>query len=180
MAECNAGTAGAGVGRAEEGNRGAARRPGVRDALQRVTGPTSRGEDAGRKTVVIVDNERIVRSLYELGLTNAGYHVAAAVDMASGLALCERLNPDIAIVDIFLPEPSGLELIRTLRQQPDPPGIIAITGGGTVRHVDALFAAKEAGADVTLRKPIPLNVLLEAVAELVGNQCQSSDETSGP
>jgi CheY-like chemotaxis protein len=126
---------------------------------------------------VIVDNERIVRTLYELGLTNAGYHVAAAVDMESGLALCERLKPDVAIVDIFLPEPSGLDLIRRLRQQPDPPGIIAVTGGGTVQHVDALLAAKQAGADATLRKPIPWNVLLEAVAELIGHPSRSSDET---
>ena len=128
------------------------------------------------KTVVIVDNERIVRTLYELGLTNAGYHVAAAVDMASGLELCQRLEPDVAIIDIFLPEPTGLELIRRLRQQPHPPGIIAVTGGGKVQHVDALFAAKEAGADVTLRKPIPWNVLLEAVAELLGSPSKSADQ----
>jgi CheY-like chemotaxis protein len=132
-----------------------------------------------RKTVVIVDNERIVRSLYELGLTNAGYHVAAAVDMASGLGLCERLTPDVAIVDIFLPEPSGLDLIRALRRQPAPPGIIAITGGGTVQHVDALLAAQAAGADVTLRKPIPWNTLLEAVAELVGTPSRSSPADGG-
>ena len=131
------------------------------------------------KTVVIVDNERIVRSLYELGLTNAGYHVAAAVDMATGLGLCERLKPDVAIIDIFLPEPTGLDLIRALRSQPAVPGIIAITGGGTVQHVDALLAAKAAGADVTLRKPIPWNTLLEAVAELVGAPCRSSAAGGG-
>jgi CheY-like chemotaxis protein len=152
----------------------------VRKAAVVVNRTNQPSAEAEPKTVVIVDNERIVRTLYELGLTNAGYQVAAAVDMASGLALCEHLKPDVVIVDIFLPEPSGLELIRRLRMQGSPPGIIAVTGAGTVQHVDALFAAKEAGADVTLRKPIPWNVLLEAVAELVGAPCRSSDETPTP
>lgn len=128
-------------------------------------------------SIVIVDDERVLRTLYELILANAGYRVATAGDMAAGLELCARLKPSVIIIDIFLSgprspsgrtAPSGLELIRTVRQQPDPPKIIAITGGGSLENFDILLSAKIAGADLTLRKPIPSHALLDAVAELTG------------
>jgi CheY-like chemotaxis protein len=134
---------------------------------------------AGAANVVIVDDERVLRTLYELILANAGYRVATAPDMAAGLALCTRLRPSVIIIDIFLSgprspsgrtAPSGLELIRTVRQQPDPPKIIAITGGGSLENFDILLSAKIAGADLTLRKPIPSHALLDAVAELTSGR----------
>jgi CheY-like chemotaxis protein len=134
---------------------------------------------AGAAHVVIVDDERVLRTLYELILANAGYRVATAPDMVAGLALCTRVKPSVIIIDIFLSgprspsgrtAPSGLELIRTVRQQPDPPKIIAITGGGSLENFDILLSAKIAGADLTLRKPIPSHALLDAVAELTGGR----------
>lgn len=139
----------------------------------------------GVTNVVIVDDERVLRTLYELILANAGYRVATAADMAAGLALCARLKPAVIIIDIFLSgprspsgrtAPSGLELIRTVRQQPDPPKIIAITGGGSLENFDILLSAKIAGADLTLRKPIPSHALLDAVAELTSGR---APEASG-
>jgi CheY-like chemotaxis protein len=136
------------------------------------TDPTAKGAGA---SVVIVDDERVLRTLYELILANAGYRVVTAQDMATGLTLCGRLKPAVIIIDIFLSgprspggrtAPSGLELIRTVRQQPDPPKIIAITGGGSLENFDILLSAKIAGADLTLRKPIPSHALLDAMAEL--------------
>ena len=141
--------------------------------------PADPATAAGTANVVIVDDERVLRTLYELILANAGYRVATAADMAAGLALCSRLKPAVIIIDIFLSgprspsgrtAPSGLELIRTVRQQPDPPKIIAITGGGSLENFDILLSAKIAGADLTLRKPIPSHALLDAVAELTSGR----------
>ena len=137
--------------------------------------------------IVIVDDERVLRTLYELILANAGYRVATAGDVASGLELCTRMTPAVVIIDIFLSgprslsgrtAPSGLELIRTMRQQPNPPKIIAITGGGSLENFDILLSAKIAGADLTLRKPIPSHVLLDAVAELTTGG-RSTDPNGG-
>ena len=141
--------------------------------------PSTQSESATATSVVIVDDERVLRTLYELILANAGYRVATAADMAAGLTLCNRLKPSVIIIDIFLSgprspsgrtAPSGLELIRTVRQQPEPPKIIAITGGGSLENFDILLSAKIAGADLTLRKPIPSHALLDAVAELTSGR----------
>jgi hypothetical protein len=45
--------------------------------------------------------------------------------------------------------------------------IIAITGGGTSEGFDVLLRAKDAGADITLRKPVPSDVIVEAVEGLL-------------
>jgi len=67
---------------------------------------------------------------------------------------------------MFMPEGSGLELIRALRRQNSAARIIAITGGGTWEGFEVLITAKDAGADVTLRKPLPTEALVEAVEGL--------------
>jgi CheY-like chemotaxis protein len=117
--------------------------------------------------IVIVDDEVWVRELFVTTLAAREHTVATAGDVAEGLAVCERTRPDVVVVDIFMPERSGLELIRTLRRQQRPPRILAITGGGSGENFDVLATAKDAGADLTLRKPLPVAVLVEAVEGLL-------------
>jgi CheY-like chemotaxis protein len=118
-------------------------------------------------TVVIVDDEASVRELFEGALSDRGHRVGTAGSVAEGLEVCERVNPDVVIVDIFMPERSGLELIRAVRQRSRPPRVIAVTGGGSNEDFDVLLTAKDAGAAVALRKPLPVRVLIDAVESLL-------------
>ena len=122
------------------------------------------------RSIVIVDDEPAVRVLYELVLVRRGHIVRTATTVADALTACAAGRPDVVIVDMFMPEASGLELIRALRRQDPAPRIIAITGGGTWEGFEVLITAKDAGADVTLRKPLPTEVLVEAVEGLFENQ----------
>jgi CheY-like chemotaxis protein len=118
------------------------------------------------RSILVVDDEPAVRVLYELVLVRRGHNVRTATTVAEALAACAAKPPDVVVVDMFMPEASGLELIRSLRRQSPSPRIIAVTGGGTWEGFEVLVTAKDAGADVTLRKPLPTEVLVEAVEGL--------------
>lgn len=118
------------------------------------------------RSILVVDDEPAVRVLYELVLVRRGHNVRTATTVADALAACAASPPDVVVVDMFMPEASGLELIRALRRRNPGPRIIAVTGGGTWEGFEVLVTAKDAGADVTLRKPLPTEVLVEAVEGL--------------
>ncbi len=118
------------------------------------------------RSILVVDDEPAVRVLYELVLVRRGHSVKTATTVAEALASCAESHPEVVIVDMFMPEASGIELIRALRKQTPSPRIIAITGGGTWEGFEVLTTAKDAGADVALRKPLPSEVLVEAVEGL--------------
>jgi CheY-like chemotaxis protein len=117
--------------------------------------------------VLVVDDESIVRTLFEVLLARRGHTVTTAASVAEGRAACKANPPDVVILDMFMPDGSGVDLIRTLRQLSPQMRIIAITGGGTSEGFDVLLRAKDAGADITLRKPVPSDVIVEAVEGLL-------------
>ena len=118
-------------------------------------------------TVLVVDDEPLVRTLIDELLSRRGHTVVSASSVSEGRAASTRSAPDVAIVDMFMPDGSGVDLIRTLRQTCPAVRIIAITGGGTWEGFDVLTNAKDAGADITLRKPVPSEVIVEAVEGLL-------------
>lgn len=116
--------------------------------------------------VVILEDEPSVRTLYEIALSLEGHTVAGAARVEDGLRACEEHPPQVAIVDLFIRERSGLELIRALRQRGAPTRIIAVTGIGDQHD---LLEAKDAGADLTLQKPFAMGALVAAVEGLLAN-----------
>ena len=118
------------------------------------------------RSILVVDDEPAVRVLYELVLVRRGHNVRTATTVSDALAACAKQSPEVVIVDMFMPEGNGVDLIRALRKQSPSPRIIAVTGGGTWEGFEVLVTAKDAGADVTLRKPLPTEVLVEAVEGL--------------
>ena len=117
--------------------------------------------------IVVVDDESIIRSLFEVLLERRGHTVTTAATVAEGRAACGTSPPDVVIVDMFMPDGSGVDLIRSLRELCPQARIIAVTGGGTWEGFDVLTRAKDAGADITLRKPVPSDVIVDAVEGLL-------------
>jgi CheY-like chemotaxis protein len=120
-----------------------------------------------RGNIVVLDDELAIRMLFQVTLEGRGHVVTTAATVAEALAACAKTMPDVVIVDMFLPEGSGVDVITTLRRTCRTARIIAITGGGAWGGFEVLATAKEGGADVTLRKPVPSNVVVEAVEELL-------------
>jgi two-component system, chemotaxis family, CheB/CheR fusion protein len=111
----------------------------------------------GKRVAVIEDNAD-GRHMLQLLLEHAGYEVSTAHDGPSGLALIDRVDPDILIVDIGLPVMDGLELARRVRQSPRHANVymIALTGYG--QQADRA-AALDAGFDAHVVKPLDLEEL---------------------
>jgi CheY-like chemotaxis protein len=75
---------------------------------------------------------------------------------------------DMLITDIFMPDADGLEVILQFRTHWPATRIVAMSGGGRKVKGDYLEAARQAGADVTLRKPFDPAELLHLLPALPG------------
>ncbi len=109
--------------------------------------------------ILIVEDETKIARFVELELKHEGYDVQAAFDGRSGLALCESWQPDLMILDLMLPELSGIEVCRRLRQQSDIP-IIMLTAKDDVS--DKVMGL-DMGADDYMTKPFAIEELLARI-----------------
>ena len=113
-------------------------------------------------TILCIDDEDSVRMTCQFALEQAGYRVLTADNGKHGLHLLEHQAVDLILVDIFMPEMDGLELIPLLRKTRPANKIIAISGrSDRSNHLDT---AKYLGAHATLKKPLNLQELLHAVS----------------
>jgi DNA-binding response OmpR family regulator len=111
-------------------------------------------------TILIIDDEPMIRHLAARILDRAGYRTISAANGVQGLACFRRERPVLVITDLIMPEREGIETIRHLRREGDVP-IIAISGGTITGTADFLAMARELGATAILRKPFdPIELLL--------------------
>jgi DNA-binding NarL/FixJ family response regulator len=79
-------------------------------------------------TVLIVDDHGGFRTQARALLVAAGYHVVGeAEDGAAALAQTRQLSPNVVLLDVQLPDTSGFEVARWLREEPDPPEIVLVS-----------------------------------------------------
>lgn len=127
------------------------------------------GPSAGtRKTVLVVDDASLVRLYYRDALERAGYQVDEALN---GLEALERLlvtAPDLLIVDVNMPRMDGLAFLRALRRQPLPGGGIPALVTSTEAGPQDIAAAREAGANFYVVKPVAQDDLVAHAALLCG------------
>src|SRR5437867_9393413 len=121
----------------------------------------------GRARILVMEDDDVLRGALRVALEAAGYEVMEAADGHAGLRLYREQGADLVLVDIFMPERDGLEVIRALRAQTPQALIIAMSGGGRVVKVDLLQAAARFGASRTLAKPFEPRALLTAVHGLL-------------
>lgn len=109
--------------------------------------------------ILIIEDETKIARFLTLELEHEGYEVQAAYDGRSGLSLCESWNPDLLILDLMLPQLSGIEVCRRLRQTSDLP-IIMLTAKDDVS--DKVMGL-DMGADDYMTKPFAIEELLARI-----------------
>jgi two-component system cell cycle sensor histidine kinase/response regulator CckA len=114
------------------------------------------------KSVLIVDDEEVVRRSLSRLLKIAGISASQAADGPAALALYETARHDLVLVDVGLPGLDGFETLQALRAR-DPGVRVILTTGLGGSDVEAL--AKERGALGLLEKPFGLSTLLQAISE---------------
>ncbi|MGC4103807.1 response regulator transcription factor [Ferruginibacter sp.] len=100
--------------------------------------------------VLLVEDEPNVAGLINKGLTEQGYSITVAPDGSLGLELALNNSFDVIILDIMLPNMSGMELCRQLRQKKILTPILFLTALGTTENI---VAGLNAGGDDYLLKP---------------------------
>jgi DNA-binding NtrC family response regulator len=112
-------------------------------------------------TVLIVDDEDSARSFICEALKDAGYEALEAGDLKSAHKAVDSGAADIILLDVRLPDGSGLTLLDRLAVENPRPPVIMITAHG---DVDMAVEAMKKGAQDFLQKPLDLEQLLEAIA----------------
>ncbi len=115
-------------------------------------------------SILVVDDEPDLRTLYELTLLREGYRVETAADVAEARQLLARNRYEVVITDMRLPDGFGMELLHDLRKQQRPERCLVITAYGSAENaVEAL----RAGAFDYLTKPVDLKQFRAVVASAI-------------
>ncbi|MDB5041420.1 MAG: two component transcriptional regulator, winged helix family [Candidatus Eremiobacteraeota bacterium] len=105
--------------------------------------------------VVVIDDERHLRELLELGLGEDGFEVRSAADGRAGLALVRDWRPDAIVLDVMLPFVDGLELLPMLRRITEAPILMLSAKADTDDRITGL----RRGADDYIPKPFEMTEL---------------------
>jgi DNA-binding response OmpR family regulator len=106
--------------------------------------------------VAVIDDDRMVREMLELGLTREGYDVRTATDGMGALELVKAFDPEVIVLDIMMPRIDGITLLPRLREISQAPILMLTAKGGTDDKVRSLSA----GADDYLVKPFVFEELI--------------------
>jgi DNA-binding response OmpR family regulator len=102
--------------------------------------------------VLVVDDERHIRELLEIGLSDEGYEVRSAPDGQVGLQMVRDWNPDAIVLDVMLPKIDGIALLPMFRKLTEAP-ILMLSAKGDVGDK---VAGLSRGADDYVAKPFEM------------------------
>jgi signal transduction histidine kinase/CheY-like chemotaxis protein len=112
--------------------------------------------------VLVIEDEEKIREMLLDALTREGHRVETAPDGLEGLARFQRGRFDVVVTDLSLPERSGLDVARAVKQLRPGTPVILITGWG---HLLDPARLAESGVDLTLVKPFRIERVLAVVTE---------------
>jgi DNA-binding NtrC family response regulator len=132
-------------------------------------------QDPLMRRILVVDDQADVRAMIAIVLRVNHFEVVEAGSDAAALKEFENSKFDLAIVDIFLAEANGFDVIGTMRERiPDLP-VVAVSG---MAMLDFVAASPESSSMISLQKPFRPGQLLRAVEMALGSSSTSvADKT---
>ena len=125
-----------------------------------------------RQRVLVVDDEPQILRALRVVLRDAGFDVAPAGTVQEALDEASLRRPDAAIIDLVLPDGTGIELCRSLREWSDMPILVL----SAVGEEDVKVRALEAGADDYVTKPFGPRELVARVQAALRRAAGATDE----
>src|SRR5262245_48203909 len=113
-----------------------------------------------KATVVVIDDELLIRKSLTKVLKARGYRVESAATGSAGLTLSRELRPQVAILDMRLPDTDGLSVLRQMREAAPDTQVVVITAYG---DVESAVEAMKLGDSDFVRKPYEMEDIVFAV-----------------
>ncbi len=133
-------------------------------SLRKLTTAMADEKTSDKRILLVDDDAEIIESL-RFALEAKGYDVLVARDGNQGLAMAEREDPDLVVLDMMMPKRSGFLVLEKIRRtRPVPLRVIMITANEGSRHK---AYAEMLGVDDYIRKPFAMDRLVDSVARLL-------------
>ncbi|QDT50292.1 response regulator transcription factor [Symmachiella dynata] len=127
---------------------------------------------ASAAKIVLIEDDREIRTTLTSVLAAAGYDVSAAQNGIEGQKLIKSAEPDLIITDMMMPQLGGFPVLEFLKNLDNPPPVIMITANEGGRHK---AYAEMLGVANYLRKPFAMDVMLDAVEEALKEGKKKAD-----
>jgi len=115
-------------------------------------------------TVLVVDDEERIRSSLRGILNDEGFRVLDTGDAPGVMELIERERPELVLLDVWMPELDGIELLRRIKAELPATRVIMISGHANIQNA---VAATRLGAEDFLEKPFSVDGLLAAIGRVM-------------
>lgn len=123
------------------------------------------------QVIVVVDDNADVRDLITRILEDENFTAFSASGATSGLALICEKSPELLLLDVMMPEKSGIDLLRELRASSNPIirnlPVLMITAKSQIEDIELALSA---GATSYIVKPFRADVLIEKVTSLISTR----------
>ena len=126
-----------------------------------------------QKTVLIIEDEADAADLFAEMMRVSGFRVLKTSSSTPAISMMTAEKPDIVLLDIMMPDISGLDILRQMRADPNLADIPVVVVSAKGMPAD-IKNGMEAGASTYLTKPVGFLELKEAVERALGSQSTAS------
>lgn len=117
-----------------------------------------------QQKILIIEDDRKLSTALASGIEAAGYEVATASSAEEGFYLVHKLQPDLLLLDLTLPQRNGLEVLRQIRQEGADVRVLILTSHNAVED---RVTGLQSGADDYLGKPFSFPELIARIEALL-------------
>ncbi len=129
---------------------------------------------AGRKTVLVVEDDTDIRATLRFALEDEGYAVESAGDGLSALRKARQSRPDLVILDLNMPRMGGEDFLYAWRTGVETPGVPVIV----ITATSQALRPEDLGVEAYLPKPFNVDELLQRIEDLLAMQPQLQEPDS--
>ena len=119
-----------------------------------------------RRKVLVIDDDELVRETIRLALKHEGFDAVTAEAPVMGDVVARQTKPDLILLDLYMPEMNGLDLLRKLKADGATKDIPVVVFTGSSETIDVMSAI-QSGAREYIAKPIDGRRLMEKIRQVL-------------
>ena len=127
-----------------------------------------------KKKVLVIDDEILIREVVKAALNHSNFEAITLESPNQADAVIRKTKPDLILMDLYMPELNGLELLRTLKKDPETARIPVIIFSGSQEREDVIGGQK-AGVYEYVTKPVDNRVLIAKIRDVLRLQDRKGD-----